>query len=171
MARADTVTQVNFVKSSILTVDERDQKVWELITDVPKVQKLYAFGILALNIILPGIFNNFLMTSSHLGVGTMLMSILLPKCSKTMFFVGLLQLLLAYVLIGYVISIYWGILVVKKALEDQADLQKFLDSANVRSDAPPANLGGAAFGGQPGQPQNFGGFPSGGNSSGFVGRR
>jgi hypothetical protein len=37
---------------------------------------LYAFGILALNIILPGIFNNFLMTTSHLGVGTMLMSIL-----------------------------------------------------------------------------------------------
>jgi hypothetical protein len=88
-----------------------------------------------------------------------------------MFFMGLFQLFLAYVLIGYVISIYWGYLVVKKAFEDQADLQKFLDSANVRSDAPPANLGGAAFGGQPGQPQNFGGFPAGANNSGFAGRR
>lgn len=91
-----------------------------------------------------------------------------------MFFMGLLQLLLAYVLIGYVISIYWGYLVVRKALEDQADLQKFLDSANVRSDVPPANLGGGGVPnnfGQPGQPQNFGGFPAGGNSSGFVGRR
>jgi hypothetical protein len=76
MARADTVTQVNFVKSSIMNVDERDQKVWELITDVPKVQKLYAFGILILNVVLPGIFTNFLMTTSHLGVGTMLISIL-----------------------------------------------------------------------------------------------
>lgn len=86
---------------------------------------------------------------------------------------GLLQLFLAYVLIGYVVSIYWGYLVVRKALEDQADLQKFLDSANVRSDAPPANLGVGAQNnfGQPGQPQNFGGFPAGGNSSGFVGRR
>jgi hypothetical protein len=74
MARADTVTQVNFVKASILTVDERDQKVWELITDVPKVQKLYAFGILAINIILPGIFTNFLI--AVIGVGTMLISIL-----------------------------------------------------------------------------------------------
>jgi hypothetical protein len=89
-----------------------------------------------------------------------------------MFFMGLLQLLLAYVLIGYVVSIYWGYLVVRKALEDQADLQKFLDSANVRSDVPPG-AGGVPnnFGQQPGQPQNFGGFPAGGNSSGFVGRR
>ena len=87
-----------------------------------------------------------------------------------MFFMGLFQLLLAYVLIGYAISIYWGVLIVKKALEDQADLQKFLDSANVRSDAPPANLGQNNFG-QPGHPQNFGAFPAGGNSSGFVGRR
>jgi hypothetical protein len=74
MARADTVTQVNFVKSSILSIDERDQKVWELVTDVPKVQKIYAFGILALNIILPGIFP--LTHTFPLGVGTMLMSIL-----------------------------------------------------------------------------------------------
>jgi hypothetical protein len=74
MARADTVTQVNFVKSSILSIDERDQKVWELVTDVPKVQKIYAFGILALNIILPGIFP--LTHTLPLGVGTMLMSIL-----------------------------------------------------------------------------------------------
>jgi hypothetical protein len=89
----------------------------------------------------------------------MLMSLFLAKCSKTLFFVGLFQLLLAYVLIGYVISIYWGYLVVKKALDDSADLQKFLDSANVRSDAPPANLGGipqSNFGQQP--PQGFSGF-------------
>jgi len=50
------------------------------------------------------------------------MSLFLAKCSKTLFFVGLFQLLLAYVLIGYVISIYWGYLVVKKALDDSADL-------------------------------------------------
>jgi hypothetical protein len=74
MARADTVTQVNFVKSSIMNVDERDQKVWELITDVPKVQKMYAFGILILNVVLPGIFTNFLI--AVIGVGTMLISIL-----------------------------------------------------------------------------------------------
>lgn len=56
MARADTVTQVNFIKSNILAVDERDQKVWELITDVPKVQKVWAIIIFVLNIIIPGTY-------------------------------------------------------------------------------------------------------------------
>jgi len=83
--------------------------VWELITDVPKIKKVYAIIIFVLNMIIPG-------------SGTMLMSLFLAKCSKTLFFVGLFQLLLAYVLIGYVISIYWGYLVVKKALDDSADL-------------------------------------------------
>ncbi len=73
---------------------------------------------------------------------------------------------MAYVLVGYVISIYWGWLIVKKALEDQVELQNFLDRANVRSDAPPAgvNIGtGSQASGQ------FG-F-AGGNNSGFVGGR
>ena len=57
-----------------------------------------------------------------LGLGTMLVSCFHEKCSKTLFFVGVFQLLLAYVLVGYVISIYWGWLIVKKALEDQVEL-------------------------------------------------
>jgi hypothetical protein len=52
----------------------------------------------------------------------MLVSCFHEKCSKTLFFVGVFQLLLAYVLVGYVISIYWGWLIVKKALEDQVEL-------------------------------------------------
>lgn len=121
MARADTVTQVNFIKSNILAVDERDQKVWELITDVPKVQKVWAIIIFVLNIIIPG---TYLLTNHYenIGLGTMIVSCFSSKCSKTLFFVGLFQLLLAYVLIGYVISIYWGVLILKKALEDQQDL-------------------------------------------------
>ena len=54
MANADTVTQVNFIKSKILSIDERDQKVWELITDVPKLSKVYAGIIFVLNVIVPG---------------------------------------------------------------------------------------------------------------------
>ena len=54
MVNADTTTQVNFVKSRILSVDERDKKVWELITDVPKLNKVWAIGVLLLNIIVPG---------------------------------------------------------------------------------------------------------------------
>ena len=74
MAKADTVTQVNFVKSTLMSMDERDQKIWELITDVPKLDKMYAFGVLFLNVVLPGMLTNLLI--SILGVGTMLVSIL-----------------------------------------------------------------------------------------------
>ena len=72
----------------------------------------------------------------------MIVSCFSEKWSKTLFSVGLFQLLLAYLLIGWILSIYWSYLIVKKAWEDQADLQNFLDKANVRSDAPPANVGG-----------------------------
>lgn len=74
MAKADTVTQVNFVKSTLMSMDERDQKIWELITDVPKLDKMYAFGVLFLNVVLPGMLTHLLI--SILGVGTMLVSIL-----------------------------------------------------------------------------------------------
>jgi hypothetical protein len=52
----------------------------------------------------------------------MVVSCFSEKWSKTLFSVGLFQLLLAYLLIGWVLSIYWGYLIVKKAMEDQADL-------------------------------------------------
>jgi hypothetical protein len=54
MVNADTTTQVDFVKSRILSVDERDKKVWELITDVPKLNKVWAIAVLLLNIVVPG---------------------------------------------------------------------------------------------------------------------
>lgn len=101
----------------------------------------------------------------------MLVSCFHEKCSKTLFFVGVFQLLLAYVLVGYIISIYWGWLIVKKALEDQVELQNFLDRANVRSDAPPASVStGAGIGGVQQQPSGQFGF-AGGNSSGYIGAR
>ena len=56
------------------------------------------------------------------------------KWSKTLFFVGVFQLFLAYILIGWLFSIYWGYLIVRKSLEDETELKKFLDKNNLRSD-------------------------------------
>ena len=64
----------------------------------------------------------------------MIVSCFSEKWSKTLFMVGVFQLFLAYLLVGWILSIYWGVLFMKKALEDQAELQNFLDRANVRSD-------------------------------------
>ena len=55
----------------------------------------------------------------------MICSCFYEKWSKTQFFVGLFQLFLAYILIGWIFSIYWGVLIVRKAQDDQ--LEKFLD--------------------------------------------
>lgn len=54
MVNADTTTQVNFVKNRIISIDERDKKVWELITDVPKLNKVWAIAVFILNIVVPG---------------------------------------------------------------------------------------------------------------------
>ena len=77
--------------------------------------------------------------------------------------------MLAPVFIGYFLSIYWGYLIVRKALSDSVDFQTFLENANAKSDAPPSagiNIGG---GSQPGNISS-GGFGF-GNNSGIVGRR
>jgi hypothetical protein len=60
--------------------------------------------------------------------------------------------MLAYLFIGWGLSIYWGWLFVRKAMEDQAELQNFLDRANAKSDSgmppggPQPRSTGPAFG-------------------------
>lgn len=75
---------------------------------------------------------------------------------------GLFQLLLAPMFVGYFLSIYWGYLIVKKAFTDSPEFAAFLNNAQAKSDAPPAgiNIGGN----QPG------GFAF-GNNSGMANRR
>jgi uncharacterized membrane-anchored protein YhcB (DUF1043 family) len=41
---------------------------------------------------------------------------------------------LAYILIGWIFSIYWGILIVRKSWHDKQELQNFLDLTGPRSD-------------------------------------
>ena len=72
---------------------------------------------------------------SFIGLGTMIVSLYTEKWSKTLFMVGLFQLMLAYLVVGWVFSLFWGWLFIKRALEDQAELKSFLDSANAKSDA------------------------------------
>jgi hypothetical protein len=47
---------VNFFKQRVLAIDERDEKVWQLITDMPKVSKPWAAVILLLNFGVPGMY-------------------------------------------------------------------------------------------------------------------
>ena len=65
----------------------------------------------------------------------MISSCFCEKWSKTLFMVGVFQLFLAYILIGWIFSIYWGVLIVKKSSSDSDELKNFMDKAALRSDA------------------------------------
>ncbi len=64
----------------------------------------------------------------------MIASCFFEKWSKTLFMVGVFQLFLAYILIGWVFSIYWGVLILRKSWGDKKELDKFLESTAPRSD-------------------------------------
>ena len=54
--------------------------------------------------------------------------------SKTQMMVGLVQMLTAIYLIGWIFSIYWGYLILMKGLEDKQEVQSFLSRTNARSE-------------------------------------
>ena len=58
------------------------------------------------------------------------------KWSKTLFFVGLFQLFLAYILVGWIFSIYWGVLIVRKSWEGSEENQNLFGKNFSRSDDP-----------------------------------
>jgi hypothetical protein len=47
----------------------------------------------------------------------MVMAFHFDKCSKTTFAVGLLQFLTSAIIIGWLLSVYWGVLVVVKSFD------------------------------------------------------
>ena len=115
----------------MIAVDERDAQVWQLITDVPKLKGPWQYICFVLNVIIPGNLYHILRIS---GSGTMIVSCFSDKWSKTLFMVGVFQLFLAYILVGWLFSIYWGVLIVRKSWEDEKELNTFLKHSNLRSD-------------------------------------
>ena len=112
---------VNFMHNSVLAVDEKDERVWALITDVPRVGNPMHIILFALNCVLPG-------------TGTMILSCYGDKWSKTQFALGVFQLFLTYILIGWIFSIYWGYLIYQKSTTDPIEVNQFLNNRALRSD-------------------------------------
>ena len=76
--------------------------IWdEIQAEIPATSTILAVILLLLNIFLPG-------------VGTIVMSFMEGFKVKTLI-VGILQLVLAGLIIGWIWSIYWGILVLQKS--------------------------------------------------------
>jgi len=66
----------------------------------------------------------------------MISSCFFEKWSKVLFLVGLFQLFLAYILVGWVLSIYWGWLIVRKSWEDPAEKERFDQMMKTNKDRP-----------------------------------
>ena len=95
------------IKKSVVNLDDKDKKVWELITEVPKMSKIMAIVCLVLNCVFPGI-------------GTIIASFFFEKWSKTLFFVGFFQFSSSFLLIGWIFSIYMGILIFMKSVSSDS---------------------------------------------------
>ena len=78
------------------TVSQSDMRVWELVSDVPKLSVPMAYGCAVLNVILAG---SGTILAAYLGD---------PNLNKTQIIVGLLQMLTSVYLIGWFLSIYWA---------------------------------------------------------------
>ncbi len=74
------------MKEKVIDIDAKDQQVWALITDVPKIKSPWQYVCFILNVIVPGIASfSFKLI---LGLGTMIVSCFGEKWSKTLFMVG-----------------------------------------------------------------------------------
>jgi len=111
------------------------------------------------------------------GLGTMIMSFFFEKCSKTTFVVGVLQFLTAAVIVGWILSVYWGLLVLVKAFDlpilghkqtgakagaapgsdPVNDVAKFLGAGQARSDQESYPAPGYNIGNNPNAMINLGG--------------
>ena len=94
----------------MMKVDARDQQMWDLVTEVPRLHKALAVILALLNVVFPG-------------WGTMMAACFVrtdETVSKTQISIGLIQFLTSFFLIGWILSIYWGYLLVKEAWREDA---------------------------------------------------
>ena len=109
------------IKQGITGVSNEDLRVWELCSNVPELSNIWAYICFILNVILPG-------------VGTMLCACLGDtNINKTQIVIGVIQLMTSVYLLGWLISIYWGYLIVKKSKGDHNEIKQLMSAANTTS--------------------------------------
>ena len=87
-----------------MVVDDIDRQVWTLVSNVPLVVKPVAFVCAFLNVFIPGF-------------GTLIAACAADDTvSKTQLAVGFVQFFTSFIIVGWLFSIYWGYLIVMKAL-------------------------------------------------------
>lgn len=116
-------------QNKVMKNNDYDIRVWSYVSDVPKVTLPVAYICAFVNVILPGfgtIIAAFASTSTSQSA-----------VSKTQLAIGAMQFMTMLALVGWVWSIYWGWLIVQRAMNNDY---------NIKRGAGPA--GGMPMGGQ-----------------------
>ncbi len=106
-------------KTAAFTANDNDRELWKILVDVPKLKNSTPYVCGVLNVGLPGI-------------GTMVAACLGDPMiwSKTQLAIGLLQMLTSVFIIGWLWSIYWAFLFVKRARQDAKEVENFVERSN-----------------------------------------
>ena len=114
-----------FVKKGVTHHTEQDNKVWEIISDVPYTTGIVPYVLFLMNFMIPGL-------------GTLISACFCYEdgaWSKTQIFVGCLQMMTAVFIVGWIWSIYWGIKFIQKSRESDDEHEPLNDGISAKSDA------------------------------------
>ena len=105
-----------YAKRSVTVLNPSDVELWNIVSDVPRLQGVWPYVCAILNVVLPG-------------VGTMIAACVgySLSWSKTQLMAGLLQMLTAVYIVGWAWSIYWSWLFLAKALRDKQEVNRYLN--------------------------------------------
>ena len=103
-------------QNKVMKNNDYDLRVWSYVSDVPKVSLPVAYVTAFVNVILPGF-------------GTMIAAFAATTTSqsavsKTQLAIGLMQFLTTFALVGWVWSIYWGWLIVQRAMNNDYNIKR-----------------------------------------------
>ena len=96
--------------------NDYDIRVWSYVSDVPKVALPVAYVCAFINVILPGFGT---MIAAFAATSTSQSAV-----SKTQLAIGLMQFLTTFALVGWIWSIYWGWLVVQRAMNNDYNIKR-----------------------------------------------
>ena len=123
-------------QQKVMVVDDIDRQVWALVSNVPYVTKPVAIIAAILNFLLPGLGTAIAASAAS------------DNVSKTQLIIALIQFLTAVVLLGWIWAIYWGYLLVMKAMDAQ--------NQNMRGPMGGMSGSGAGYGSDPNMGYNDG---------------
>ena len=114
---------IMYTKKNAVAISDADRRVWELLTDVPKLHVIPAWACCIANFFVSGL-------------GTIISAFLDPgHINKTQIFAGLCMLLTSVYLVGWILSLYWGYMIVMKSGKTEEN-KKLITPGQLNSSQP-----------------------------------